>query len=88
MNDKEIHICGKSMEEIGNDLLKDNMTASVAGLTSEPLTAEKMIEGMNKCKRTIKHIYIMSSEAIPDDCYGILMLRPEDAKVWRENGTN
>lgn len=66
-----------------NDNMKSSFCAQNKDQESQPLTIEALQNAMNKCKRELKHIYIMSSKFIPDDCYGILMVRPEDAENWK-----
>ena len=84
MDDKLQDDINKRMEENYNEALKSTYTSAVAGQVAQPLTIESLMENMNKAKRDCKFIYIMASECLPDDCYGILMVRPEDAKGWRK----
>jgi len=77
----------KRMDKMFNDSMKNQYAASTSSLESQPFTAEKLEEMMNFTKRTLTHIYIMECNHLPDDCYGILMVRPEDAKKWNKNKT-
>ncbi len=48
------------------------------------LTLGVLQDVANKLKRQMKHIFIVPSDHIPEDCYGILMVRKEDAPAWEE----
>jgi len=72
----------KNMDNMFGISTKKIYTELVSDQESQPLTLEKLTEALNKCKREDKHIYILEQRYLPDDCYGILILRPEDAKQW------
>ena len=60
----------------------------VAGaIAYEPhvLTVDKLEALANEVKRK-NMVYVMASEHIPDDAYGILWVRKEDAAKWHELG--
>jgi hypothetical protein len=48
----------------------------------EPLTIERLTEMSNKFNRDMRNVYVIASNGIPDDAYGILLVRPEDAEKW------
>ena len=75
------------LNKAANKSMKEFYTGLVSDQESIPLTTEILAKNISDCKRKFKHIYILSSEYLPDDCYGILMLRPEDAKQWRKDKT-
>lgn len=74
-----------------NDKLLQETNASISASFSDKaevennLTCELLVKNINKCKRDCKNILIISSDLIPDDCYGLLWVRPEDAKAWKKN---
>lgn len=73
------------MEEIDFGI-KFTITDAVAH-EDTVLTFEKLTKVMIGVKR--KHfIYVMSSTMIPDDAYGVLFVRKEDAKVWSKKVNN
>ncbi len=43
------------------------------------LTSEDLEEMVNRFHRENGRFYVLSTESLPDDCYGIIYLRPEDA---------
>lgn len=49
---------------------------------NEPLS----LEAVNKLVAQLKpqqHIFVVACDHLPDDCYGILYIRTEDAKQWK-----
>lgn len=69
--------------EINDQIQKQFYTTLVADQESTPMTLEKLQATLNNAKREMNHIYIISEKNIPDDCYGILYVRPEDAAKWK-----
>jgi len=58
-------------------------TTNAVAKESINLTFEKLYEAKREIDR-IHMLYIISSEMIPDDAYGILFLRKEDADKFKE----
>ena len=50
-----------------------------------PLNLETMIAAATEIKRE-HFVYVIASEVIPADAYGILILRPKDAAAWKPQG--
>lgn len=74
----------EEVEENMTDLMmpKMNVTSSVAK-ENVNLTLEKLLKGKKEIDR--KHmLYILASNTIPDDAYGILFLRKEDARKFNQ----
>lgn len=78
----------KTFRELFNGQTKAAFTSSVKGQKTQELNIDTLANAMNKVKRMRKHIYILEQSGLPDDCYGILMLRPEDAEQWRDSDEN
>jgi hypothetical protein len=45
-------------------------------------TLEKLAEFSKPCPK----LYVASAAHLPDDCYGILYVRPEEMKNWKNEG--
>ena len=71
-------------DEISKSFYSGAIASEHDNQKTQPLTIEKFVEIHNEMKRKANHIIIMEQPYLPDDCYGVLMLRPEDAKKWRK----
>lgn len=72
---------------IGSASLKPPEMVVAGAIAYEPhtLTIDKLEELANKVKRQ-NMVYVIAVDNIPDDAYGILYVRKEDAKMWHELG--
>lgn len=64
-----------------------NATVVRGAVAYEPhvLTVDKLEELAKKVKRQ-NMVYVVASDLIPDDAYGVLWVRKEDAEKWHELG--
>jgi len=71
----------KSVNEEIDKMLKRDYTTAAKEEGTSPLDIESMTKIFNRFKRDNGHCLITECNYIPDKCYGIIFLRPEDAKI-------
>ena len=49
---------------------------------SEPLTL-KTLEKLSEFAKPLPKLFVVAQKHLPDDCYGILYVRPEEAERWK-----
>lgn len=82
MNDIE-----DEMKKLTEDMLARSEQALYAGTCAdaehrEPLTLEAL-QKLGEFMKPLPNLYVVAVEHLPDDCYGILYVRPEDAAKWK-----
>ena len=84
MDDIKLDISAK-LDKMMADAMTESFTEQVGrpGNFKSPLTVEGLTAIFNRFQRESGRFYVLSTEHLPDDCYGIIYMRPEDAATMK-----
>jgi hypothetical protein len=73
----------KDLDDFLSKTMKVDYTERANKQGTVPLTAASLTEMVNLVRREAGHFLVIEASYIPDNCYGIIYLRPEDAQLMR-----
>lgn len=74
----------KNFSEKLEERMQKSLMESVCATADhkEPLTIEAL-QKLAEFAKPLPNLFVVATKHLPDDCYGILYVRPEEMKNWK-----